>query len=65
MDVNVVRSEHWPPPMAHREFWERYNCAQVYEYDPTDDGPEVEVITRILGADWYYDIDRERDRRPA
>ena len=45
---------------AHRDFWERRNFC-IYEYDPTDDGPEVETITRILAADWYYEIDRERE----
>jgi hypothetical protein len=37
-----------PPPLtAHREHWERRHCALVYEYDPTDDGPEVDIIRRI------------------
>ena len=51
-----------PPLTAHREYWERRNCALVYEYDPTDDGPEVEIATRILGADWYYEIKNEHAR---
>jgi hypothetical protein len=41
-------SEFWPTPSAHRAYWEQHNCAQVYEYDPTDDGPECEAITRII-----------------
>ena len=53
-------SNYWPAPTAHREHWERFNNPYVYEYDPTDDGPEVEIITRILAADWYYEIDNER-----
>lgn len=52
-------SPYWPPQTAHQIFWERNNCPFVYEYDPTEDGPEVEVITRILAADWYYEINKE------
>ena len=59
MDVNVIRSEHWPPPLAHREFWERYNCALVYEYDPTDDGPEVGVINTIFQTHTQFELDIE------
>ena len=44
----MQRSEFWPVPTAHRAYWERHNCALVYEYDPTDDGPECEAITCIL-----------------
>jgi len=38
------------PTTGHEEafFWS--NLAHVYEYDPTDDGPEVEVITHILAS---------------
>jgi hypothetical protein len=43
-------SEFWTPPTAHQEFWERHNCAEVYQYDPTDDGPECEQLTRILAT---------------
>jgi len=43
-------SPFWPPLTAHRIYWERNNCHLVYEYDPTDDGPEVEIITRILAS---------------
>jgi len=46
----MQRSEFWPEPTAHRHYWERHNCPHVYEYDPTDDGPEVEAITRILAS---------------
>ena len=44
------RSEFWPQMTAHREYWERHNCAYVYEYDPTADGPEVEVINAFKVA---------------
>ena len=43
----------WPIQTAHQIFWERNNCPFVYEYDPTDDGPEVEIATRIRAA--YFD----------
>lgn len=43
-------SPYWPPQTAHQIFWERSNNPFVYEYDPTDDGPEVEVISRIRAA---------------
>ena len=43
----MIRSDFWPEPTAHRHYWERHNCPHVYEYDPTDDGPEVEVINAI------------------
>jgi hypothetical protein len=47
-----VQSEHWPflVPTAHRLYWEQRNCAHVYEYDPTDDGPEVGTIRAIIDA---------------
>ena len=32
------------------QFREEDDMLNVYEYDPTDDGPEAEVITRILAA---------------
>lgn len=47
MQVSVYRSEFWPTPTPHRAYWERHNCALVYEYDPADDGPEVETIKAI------------------
>lgn len=53
------RSEFWPVPTVHQEHAERHLLHDVYEYDPTDDGPEVELITRILAADWYYEINKE------
>lgn len=52
-------SDYWPIPSPHRAYWEHYSNPYVYEYDPTDDGPEVEIITRILAADWYYEIVKE------
>lgn len=36
---------------AHEEHWiHRFNYL-IYEYDPTDDGPEVEIICNLL---WYH-----------
>ena len=43
---NEHRSPLWPPLTAHRIFWETRNNPHVYEYDPTDEGPEVEIIQR-------------------
>lgn len=43
----MQRSEHWPDITAHREYWERHNNPHVYEYDPTDDGPEAEIGVAI------------------
>ena len=34
-------------PTAHEVYRDRQMCRFVYEYDPTDDGPECEIITRI------------------
>jgi len=41
---------------VHFDYCERPNAF----YDPADDGPETRLITRILAADWYYEIERER-----
>ena len=56
----MQRSEFWPTPSAHREYWERHNCAQVYEYDPTDDGPECETIKAIKAMHSSRDLSLER-----
>jgi hypothetical protein len=39
-----------PParPTAHQEYWDWHNNYLIYEYDPADDGPEVEIINRLL-----------------
>lgn len=43
---DILRKQEWT---AHQEFqFGLFNG--VYEYDPADDGPECEVITRILAA---------------
>ena len=39
-------SEFYPAPSVHQEYWENRHLP-VYEYDPADDGPEVEVIVAI------------------
>ena len=48
------------PDTAHAHY--QYVYLGLYEYDSANDGPECEVITRILAADWYYEIDKERLR---
>ena len=45
-----LRSEFWPVPSVHQEYTQRHVLHDVYEYDPTDDGPEIEIITRILAS---------------
>jgi crotonobetainyl-CoA:carnitine CoA-transferase CaiB-like acyl-CoA transferase len=44
------RSDEWPELNAHRLNWETHNNPHVYEYDPTDDGPEIEIVARIKAA---------------
>jgi hypothetical protein len=44
------QSDFWPRLPAHLLYWETHNNPHVYEYDPTDDGPEVEIIARIKAA---------------
>lgn len=41
---------------AHAEyvFWSGRVVDPVYEYDPADDGPEAEAITRILASHALY-----------
>lgn len=48
---NEYRSKLWPPLTAHRIFWENQNNPDIYEYDPTDEGPEVWVIREFLFQD--------------
>ncbi len=38
---------------GHRKYFERF-CFLVYMYDPTDDGPECEIITRTLARHPLY-----------
>jgi hypothetical protein len=38
------------PQTAHQIFWEHNNCHHVYEYDPTDDGPECTLIRGIQAS---------------
>jgi hypothetical protein len=42
-----INSQYWPELSAHQIYWEHHNNPHVYEYDSTDDGPEVEIIRRI------------------
>jgi hypothetical protein len=53
-------SPYWPPQTAHQIFWEQNNCPFVYEYDPADDGPEVEVSRAILISHLDYELMFER-----
>jgi len=57
----MQRSEFWPVSTAHRSYWERHNCAYVYEYDPTDDGPEVEILKAIHATHDGMDIAIEQE----
>jgi hypothetical protein len=54
------RREFWPMTSVHREYWERHHLADVYEYCPADDGPECEIITRILARYPLYIPGMER-----
>lgn len=49
---------------AHEQYWYVMNgpIANIYEYDPTDEGPECEVITRILARHPLY-VSGEEKRR--
>ena len=57
----MQRSEFWPDQSAHRAYWELHNCAHVYEYDPTDDGPEAEVLSAIHASHDSLDLAIERE----
>ena len=52
----IKHSEFWPTPSAHRAYWETHNCPHVYEYDPADDGPEIEIIKGIRAMHAPEDI---------
>ena len=47
------------PQSAHQEHWEHNNCALVYEYDPTDDGPEAATARLILVSHTQFELDIE------
>ncbi len=65
MEGSIVRSPFWPEHSAHRDFWERHNCAHVYEYDPTDDGPEAMICCAVYTLAYQYRITRRGvDRDP-
>lgn len=53
------RSEYWPVMTAHQEHWERHNNPYVYEYDPTDEGPEQSVASIILSTHTLEEIATE------
>lgn len=48
------------PQTIHQEFWEHNNCAYVYAYDPTDDGPECGLIKGIQASHSEFDLREER-----
>jgi hypothetical protein len=50
------QSRHWSPQTAHQIFWERNNCPFVYEYDATDDGPEVEIGRAVLANHTPFEL---------
>ncbi len=60
MEGSIVRSPFWPEHSAHRDFWERHNCAHVYEYDPTDDGPETVTCRAVFSNYSVLDLNDER-----
>jgi hypothetical protein len=43
-------SDYWPPPSVHRDHWEHHHNPYVYEYDPTDDGPEAHIVRSVLAS---------------
>ncbi len=55
-----VQSEYWIHPTAHRECWEMHNNSLIYEYDPTDDGPEAVTARLILASHTQLDLYAER-----
>ena len=59
---NHVNTPLTIPPVdtAHRDYWERHNCALVYDYDPTEDGPEVEAGKAIRSVHTSKELRRER-----
>lgn len=52
-------SAYWPDLSAHQNYWEHHNNPYVYQYDPADDGPEVETITRINWSHPHSPKDRD------
>ncbi len=58
---DVVRSPFWPEASAHKDFWERHNCAHVYKYDSTDDGPETIAPRLILASHTAKELADERE----
>jgi hypothetical protein len=45
---------------AHEAYWQSHVFGWgVYQYDPADDGPECEVITRILAHHPFYQPGQE------
>ena len=55
-----MEGNYWQEPTAHQTNWERYNCAYVYQYDPTDDGPEAETVKAINATHTPLELATER-----
>jgi hypothetical protein len=64
MKLSAHHSDFWPGLSAHRECWEHRNCPLVYEYDPTDDGPEI-VARFILASHTLEELQAERRKTEA
>ena len=45
---------------AHQQYAQHHILHDCYEYDPTDDGPECETITRILAKHPFYKPGQEK-----
>lgn len=41
-------------PTAHEFYAVQHLLHDVYQYDPTDDGPECEIITRHIAKQVFY-----------
>jgi hypothetical protein len=48
------------PTTGHEQHFFWSNLAHVYDYDPAGDGPECEVITRILAQHPLYAAGAEK-----
>jgi hypothetical protein len=48
------------PSSAHQTYVSNRSLLGVYEYDPAEDGPECEIITRILAKHPLYRVGTEK-----
>lgn len=56
MQTDEHRSWLYPYLSVHEEYWIQRNNHLVYEYDQTDDGPEVDIISSILASHAWCDL---------